>query len=273
VNQVLKYPGSKWRIASWIISHFPEHHSYLEPYFGSGAVLFTKKRSNIETVNDLDNTVSMLFQMVRDSPDQIARIVNETPFARYEYDSTFCDSDPANDIERVRRFLIQCWMGHGFRTNGRKVGWKHDVQGRERSYALSNWNRLPAWIMEAANRLKEVQIENRPAVEVMKAYRYPNVLIYADPPYVLSTRTGKQYKHEMNEKDHQDMLNTLKEHPGLVVLSGYDSELYRSELKGWHTETINSNAEYYNGKARTEVIWMNFESSKQLQMSDTTLHK
>lgn len=39
----LNYPGSKKRIAPWIIQHIPKHHSYLEPYFGSGAILFFKR--------------------------------------------------------------------------------------------------------------------------------------------------------------------------------------------------------------------------------------
>lgn len=54
LKAIMKYPGSKWSLADWIINFFPEHHSYLEPFFGSGAVLFNKPRSNIETVNDLD---------------------------------------------------------------------------------------------------------------------------------------------------------------------------------------------------------------------------
>ena len=61
MKAILKYPGSKWRLAKRIISRFPAHHSYLEPYFGSGAVLFNKPRSDIETVNDLDSDIANLF--------------------------------------------------------------------------------------------------------------------------------------------------------------------------------------------------------------------
>lgn len=39
MTALLKYPGAKWSLAEWIIGHFPPHHSYLEPFFGSGAVL------------------------------------------------------------------------------------------------------------------------------------------------------------------------------------------------------------------------------------------
>ncbi len=54
MKSILRYPGSKWNLAGRIVGMIPQHKSYLEPFFGSGAVLFTKKRSPIETINDLD---------------------------------------------------------------------------------------------------------------------------------------------------------------------------------------------------------------------------
>jgi DNA adenine methylase len=259
MHQVLKYPGSKWRIAEWIISQFPEHHSYLEPFFGSGAVLFSKAPSKIETINDLDNKVCDLFKLIRDNPDILARKVLETPYSRTEYDKSFEFNENDDLVELSRKFLIQCWQGHGFRTNGYKVGWKNDVQGREKAYAVSNWNRLPDWIMEITGRLKNIQIENRAALELIKRFKYKNVLIYADPPYILGTRTGKQYKYEMSDQDHVELLETLLQHPGPVILSGYQNEMYDFNLKDWNKNTIQSNAEYYQGKNRMEVIWMNFK--------------
>jgi DNA adenine methylase len=265
-KSILRYPGSKWRMADWIIDHMPDHHTYLEPYFGSGALLFKKQPSPIETVNDLDSDIYNLFKIVRENPNDLARVVSITPFSRQEYDLTFEFDEPENEIEKARRFLIQCWQGHGFRTNGYKVGWKNDVQGRERAYALSNWYRLPQWVLEATDRLKKVQIENRPALEVIKRHQYKSVCIYADPPYLLNTRTGKQYKHEMTEQDHVDLLETLLQHPGPVLLSGYQSELYNCFLQDWHKKTISSLAEY--GLAREEVLWINPIAAEQLgQMS------
>ena len=79
MNAVFKYPGAKWSIARWVIDHFPEHHSYLEPFFGSGAVLFTKARSDIETVNDLDGDVVNVFDWIRRDPEKLAHEVYFTP--------------------------------------------------------------------------------------------------------------------------------------------------------------------------------------------------
>ena len=142
------------------------------------------------------------------------------------------------------------------RCPGEKVGWKNDVQGREAAYAARHWCQLPDMIMEAAERLRGVQIENRPAIEVISRFNYPNVLIYADPPYLLSTRHSRQYRCEMSEADHIDLLTALIAHRGPVVLSGYKSPLYEEVLSNWHTETINVRNQL--AAPRTEVIWTNF---------------
>lgn len=167
MRNVLKYPGSKWNIAKQLVNMIPEHHSYVEPFFGSGAVLFNKEISDIETINDLDSDVTNLFQCIQLDSEHLARLVMTTPFSREEYDKQFgiIDGSICKDAyERAAGFLIRCWQGHGFRTNGYKVGWKNDVVGRERSYALWNWYRLPEWIIDIAERLRKVQIENKPAI-------------------------------------------------------------------------------------------------------------
>lgn len=89
MNAVVKYPGSKWSLAPWIISMFPKHRSYLEPFFGSGAVLFNKPRSGIETVNDLDNNVVNLFECIRENPERLAAMVYMTPYSREVYERAY----------------------------------------------------------------------------------------------------------------------------------------------------------------------------------------
>lgn len=266
VKSILKYPGSKWRIAEWIISYFPKHHSYLEPFFGSGAVLFNKVPSNIETVNDLDLNVVNLFQCIRENPTRLAKIVEATPYSRYEYDQMYCAAVPECKYEKARQFLVKCWQGHGYRVNQYKVGWKNDVQGRERAYAMRHWSDLPERVLSAAERLKQVQIECMPAVELIKRFRFHEVLIYCDPPYLQETRTShvkQQYSNEMlTEQSHIELLEVLLQHPGPVILSGYESDLYRKMLeeKGWFKENIQSNDQ--SNKPRKEVIWMNFEPAE-----------
>lgn len=263
MKAVMKYPGSKWSIAKWIISFFPEHHSYLEPFFGSGAVLFNKSRSNIETVNDLDGNVVNLFEWIRKDPEKLAREIYLTPYARQVYDEAF-SAVSEGSLQKAVNFYIRLNMGHGFRTTGEKVGWKNDVQGREKAYAAMDWKQLPEKIMQAAERLRGVQIENRPAVELIERFNYPNVLVYADPPYVLGTRHGKQYRCEMEDKDQNDLLDVLLSHKGPVLLSGYDNDLYNDRLEGWHREETFCHSQSCSRKR--EILWMNFEPYRQMNL-------
>lgn len=269
MNAVLKYPGAKWSIADWVISHFPEHHSYLEPFFGSGAVLFTKPRSDIETVNDLDDDVVNFFEWVQHDPEKLAKSIYWTPYSRAVYNEAFDRKETETDsFVRAVDFTIRMMMGHGFRTAGERVGWKNDVQGRERAYACQNWCKEPEIIMQAAERLRGVQIENRKATELVPRFNFPNVLIYADPPYVIGSRSckRKQYNHEMTDDDHVELLDLLKAHKGPVVISGYDSPLYADALRDWNRETRIVVAQ--SSTHRTETLWMNFEPEGQIRMTD-----
>lgn len=262
MHAVLKYPGAKWSLAEWIISHFPPHHSYLEPFFGSGAVLFNKPRSNIETINDLDGDVVNLFECIRRDPKKLGRMVYYTPYSRQIFETALSAEATAEPFDRAVRFLIKCNQGYGFRTNEIRVGWKNDVHGRERAYAAKNWTELPEVISQTAERLRGVQIECRPAAEVIDRFNAENVLIYCDPPYVLSARSGgkRQYKHEMTDADHAELLNVLKAHRGPVLISGYPSELYNRELRDWNRETRTVLDQL--SRRRQEVLWMNFEPER-----------
>ena len=268
---VLKYPGGKWNIAKQLVGLIPEHHSYLEPFFGGGAVLFTKPVSDIETINDLDHNVVNLFRCIQEDAERLATLVMTTPFSREKYEDTYKLDvweimAPDEPYHKALRFLIQCWQEHGFRTNGSKVGWKHDIQGREKAYALRNWYRLPDWIIDIAERLREVQIENRPALEVIKKFNYKNVFMYLDPPYLLSTRTGKQYKYEMSDSDHEELLRTIVSSKAKIMISGYESDIYNDYLSEWKKEHFSSCAEM--GRARIETVWMNYETDRQLCFED-----
>ena len=111
-----------------------------------------------------------------------------------------------------------------------------------------------------------VQIENRPALEVIERFNYNNVFMYIDPPYLLNTRVGKQYKHEMTNADHEDLLKMLLQSKAKIMLSGYESEMYDDYLTTWEKRQFCSCAEH--GKPRIETIWMNYKSAMQMSFSD-----
>ena len=242
-------------MAQEIVALMPHHRSYLEPFFGSGAVLFNKQPSAIETVNDIDGDIVNFFSVLREHPEELARLITLTPYAREVFDDAY-ENWGTDPIDRAYRFVIRSKMSHGFKMH-HKSGFKMDVQGRERAYCVDDWNRTPNNLMKAALRLKAVQIENRPALDLIRRFNYDNVLIYADPPYLPETRCCAQYKHEMSQQDHVELLEALLQHKGTVILSGYPSELYDRELKGW--SRITQKAYNQNADQRTEVLWCNFE--------------
>ena len=260
MHAILNYPGAKWGLAEEIVSLMPRHRSYLEPFFGSGAVLFNKPSSAIETVNDIDGDITNFFRVLREQTDALIKAVSLTPYAREVFEDAH-ENRGVTEFDRAYRFAIRSRMGHGFKTY-QKTGFKIDRYARERSYCVDVWNRMPSMLAEAAGRLKYVQIENRPALELIKKFNFENVLIYADPPYLLDTRGGKQYRFEMSEQDHMDLLGSLCDHKGPVILSGYPSEMYDRELRGWNK--IQRKSYNQNSDRRTEVLWCNFTAAPTL---------
>lgn len=253
IPRILHYPGSKWSMASWIINHMPEHKTYLEPYFGSGAVFFNKTKSPFETINDLDSSVVNLFKVIRDNPEELAHSINFTPLSREEYYLSYEFEQGNNEIEQARRFLVRCWQAIGAKTSDR-TGWRSLIASNGPDTA-KEWGKLPDKILKVADRLKQAQIENQPAEKLIDRYKREDVLIYADPPYILETRTKRHYKHEMTIDDHKQLLKQLDTHPGPVLLSGYDHEIYNDLLTNWRKESMNVLAEA--GAKRQEVLWIN----------------
>lgn len=257
MTPTLKYPGSKWRLAQWIIDHMPEHQSYLEPYFGSGAVLFNKPRARYETVNDIDGGIVHFFKTCREKPEELAAALAMTPWAREEFDRAAETNLLEPDVERARKFAVRCWMSFGGRIE--KNGWRCTTASKPNPgpCTTKNWQRMPETVQLIADRLMHVQIDNVPALDVIKRFNGPECLIYADPPYLRITRSlrGDQYRHEMSDADHMELLTALQEHKGMVLLSGYMSDMYRDMLKGWSVYTHSERANL--GAPRTECLWLN----------------
>lgn len=122
MNTLLNYPGAKWGMAKEIVSLMPPHRSYLEPFFGSGAVLFNKPPSAIETVNDIDGDIVNFFSVLREQPEKLAAYIAMTPYSRDVYNDAH-ENRGSSDLERAWKFAIRCKMGHGFKTYS-KTGFK-----------------------------------------------------------------------------------------------------------------------------------------------------
>ena len=261
MKAVLEYPGSKHRLAKWICGHMPPHDVYVEPYAGSLAVFFEKKQSKVETLNDIDSDIVNYFRVIRDKSDELARMMDMTLFAREEYVAAYGDDPGDTDVGRALKFAVKCWQGIG-NSNRYKNGWRMSRQAHDHKAGCMKWVDLPDRIAAATVRLKETQIENMPAVEVIRRYDHEKAFMYIDPPYLPDMRKNYLYRHEMTAADHMELLETIKDCKAKIIISGYDNDLYNAVLAGWHKAAKVAQVEC--GIKKIETIWMNYAHENQM---------
>lgn len=257
----LRYHGSKFRLASWVMQFFPPHEIYTEAFGGAAGVLLQKPRSHGEVYNDLDGEVVNFFRCLRDpvQRERLQELVRLTPYARDEFDLAW---EPCEDpVERARRTAMRAQMGFGSAGAVKgSTGLRTDLK-RRFTTAQQDWASYPAAIAAAGARLVGVLIENRPAIDVLQQHDGPTTLHFVDPPYVHETRVMRSrggYRHELTDDDHADLLDALRGLAGMVVLSGYACELYNDRLRGWESYATNARISAGRGTAiRTETLWIN----------------
>ncbi|PKY11778.1 hypothetical protein B1757_02690 [Acidithiobacillus marinus] len=263
----MRYHGGKWRLADWIIGFFPPHFAYVEPFGGAAGILMQKPRSPAEVYNDLDDEIVNVFEVLRDKKDsqalQTACVL--TPYSRREFEKAYSQNDAAlPPVERARRTLFRAFAGYGSAgaTKGR-TGFRSYAGDKRSSPPVMDWANYPRHIAYFCDRLQGVIIESRPALEVIRHYDAENTLYYVDPPYMHDTRSirgGRYYRHEMDTDDHVALLDTLLEIKGMVILSGYATDVYNKKLLscGWLRFDKHTQANGNSGSVqRKESIWIN----------------
>jgi DNA adenine methylase len=275
------YGGKSIRLAKIIVSKMPAHRIYCEAFGGAAGVLMAKQPSEVEIYNDLSNGMVSLFKVVRDEAlcKELIRLLELTPHARAEWKEcqglvsspAFEGLDPVEKARVVYVTLSQSFTGT--MTNG---GWSFGGVKYTSNVATHFYNSLEN-IAAVQKRLRTVQIECQDALTILERWDSPDTLFYLDPPYVWSTRSQKskgrkQYEHEMEDSQHRDLLDFCLKAKGMIILSGYDSELYTEALAGagWYYETeeafatsaVYTLANGLKGKSpeltkRTEYLWLN----------------
>lgn len=267
-HPLIRYHGGKFRLAHWIISQMPNHVCYTETFGGAAGVLLQKPRAYAEVYNDLDGDIVNLFEVLRDSSsrDQLIEQLVLTPYSRVDFENAWEDTDCK--IERARRICIRAQMGFGSAGATKGItGFRIDTK-RQYGTAQSLWSTFPEHLGIVGQRLSGVLIENRPAIQILKDHDAESTLHYVDPPYVMETRyggakTGRIYRHEMGNQDHEELLNTLQRLEGMVMLSGYRCEMYDDMLSSW--KRIDTSARISAGRGtalRTECLWLNPAASQ-----------
>jgi DNA adenine methylase len=267
----LRYHGGKWKLAGWIISHFPEHRVYVEPFGGAMSVLLRKPRCYAEVYSELDGEIVNLFTVLRD-PKQSARLLQAlrlTPYAQAEFLASYERSrDP---VEQARRTVVRSAMGFGTTAVcGGATSFRRNTTRRGKIPA-HDWAGYPDALEQICRSLQGVVIENRMAIDVMHSHDSAETLHYLDPPYPHSTRGVGQpenYRYEMNDDDHRAFAGFVRSLEGMVVISGYDCPLYTEELYGdWECRRRSTFAD--GARRRVECLWLSPSVSGRLSKNDS----
>lgn len=253
---LLRYHGGKWKLAPWITQHLPPHRVYVEPFGGGASVLLRKPRSYAEIYNDLDGEIVNLFRVAREDGEALARALELTPFARAEFELGY--QAHAEPVEQARRTLVRSYMGFASAgASGHNTGFRANST-RSGTTPAHDWMHYPDCLRVTIQRLRGVVIENRDALAVMQAHDCDEALHYVDPPYVHSTRQMRTrapaYRHEMDDAQHLALGAALADLRGMVVVSGYRSELYDTMFDGW--QRIDAAAHADGARDRVESLWL-----------------
>jgi DNA adenine methylase len=259
--------GGKFSHLDWLLPLLPKCHHYCEPFAGSAAVLLNRPPSPVETYNDLDGEVVNFFRVCRDQGQELTRVIALTPFSREEF-AVACTLDPSlSPLERARRFYVRARQVRTGLAQTATLGRWGNCKNTSRagmSGIVSRFLGGVEMLPEIAERLLRVQIENRPALEVIRLYDSPGTLFYCDPPYVHETRgDARAYKHEMSDTQHAELARVLTAVRGKVAISNYDCKLM-DELyppPRWKKIASGPRTNHATKGERVEVLWVNYDPS------------
>jgi DNA adenine methylase len=260
--------GGKFSHLDWLLPLLPPCHHYCEPFAGSGAVLLNRDPSPVETFNDLDGEVVNFFRVLREEKDRLIEAIGLTPFAREEF-AMACETSPGlSGLERARRFYVRARQVRTGLAQTATIGRWANCKNTSRagmSGVISRWLGAVEDLPEVAERLLRVQIENRPAVDVIRLYDSASTLFYCDPPYVHSTRgDSKAYGFEMTDAQHRDLADVLNSVQGMVAFSNYQTTIVDKlypESK-WHKTIAPARTNHSTKDKRVEVLWSNYDPLK-----------
>lgn len=263
----VKIHGGKYYLAAWVLENFPENYhtmDYVEPFVGAGSVFLNKKPSEFEVINDIDQNLIQIWRALRDEPTAFISRLKRTNYAESSFnrvknrDGDYKDYMEHAVTEFILRRMSRGGLKQAFAWSERKRG---GIPGD-----VNAWNTIIEELPEIAQRCAKVNIFNKSAVDIIKAFDDDNSLIYCDPPYLHDTRTSKDsYEHELSTEDHVKLADTLNSCRGKVIISGYPStlysRLYHADL-GWKCvkKSIANHASQSKTKTRkTECLWKNFD--------------
>lgn len=260
--------GGKFSHLDWLTPLLPKCHHYCEPFGGSAAVLLNREPSPVETYNDIDGEVCNFFRILREDKDQLIEQIGLTPFSREEF-ALACQIEPnLTPLERARRFYVRARQVRTGLAQTASLGRWANCKNTSRagmSGVVSRWLGGLDSLSHIADRLLRVQIENRPAEDVIQLYDDKDTFFYCDPPYIHHTRgDSNAYAFEMTNEEHHHLANILNSAKGMVALSNYDCDLLNHlyPTSRWHKITGANRTIHSTKDKRVEVLWTNYDPSQ-----------
>jgi DNA adenine methylase len=255
--------GGKYSHLDWLLPLLPDCHHYCEPFGGSAAVLLNRAPAPVETYNDIDGEVANFFRVLRNHSNQLTKAIALTPFSREEFlVACLTNGDKIPNIERARRFFVRARQVRTGLAQTASVGRWANCKNTTRSGmsgVVSRWLGSVEALPNIAERLLRVQIENRPATEIIRLYDGKGTLFYCDPPYPHeSRRDSNAYGDEMTDAEHTALAKVLQRVKAKVAVSGYRCDLMDSLYKDFTRHDASSKLCHSVKKPRSEALWINY---------------
>lgn len=225
------YYGGKITLFKWIVQHLPHAHSFVDVFGGSGVMSFNVLGAYKRVVyNDLDKRMVNFFRVLRNQPEEFIDKLRLTPCAREEHHLSWEEVD--DPVEQARRTFVKITQSFGkIGARPQRSGWLLPNKGSDRTGSILSRVENLHQVVEA---LRSTELECKPAIDLIHKENKSNTLLFADPPYVHSSRNGVYaYYHEMTNDDHADMCDAFNEVDSNVVLCGYENPIYAEKLQDW----------------------------------------
>ncbi len=266
----LRWFGGKGHLTKILLYYVVEYKVYTEPFGGGCSLLFAKPISKLEVINDVNEGLINFFRVLRD-PKKFAKFYHLaclTPYSRAEYYLSKSSWESCkSDIERAYKWFLITRMCFSGDLSG---GWSYDVASDR---CVSAWLSILKDLPIIAERMLKVQIECLDFREFIPKYDSSELFLYADPPYVIETRSSTRYKNDLKLQDHVDLINILLKVKGMVILSAYEHSVYQPlldagwQIKRWDTScyaagrtrpsNIMGKGSAISKLKRTEVVYLN----------------
>lgn len=258
MRSLFKMHGGKYYLKDFVISNFPinyENLNYVEPYAGAANILINKKKSIFEALSDINNNIISIWVYLKENYIDFYNKLKELEYSQETFDKALNNYYPIFINEFVLRRMSRGGLGKNFAWSNRQRGGKPgDINAWETSLEL---------IPILYKRIKDVIILNINSIDLIKGCNCKNYLLYLDPPYLTSTRVSKKTydKFECDENHHVLLGDILNNHKAKIMISGYNSDLYKKIYKNWNMKIKkipNHSSQQKNKKIMQECIWFNY---------------